>query len=305
MVRGLGAGGGERVRVRDRSSGWAVMLALLLQCAPAVGVAQPVANRTRAARGIAWGAGLGAALGGLGLGVLAGGLCDAADCSGSFGEGFLVGFLAGGAAGGITGLVVGSAFPAAGRSLGGRSWTVRGGGRQAVGADDIKGGGPTFGLRTLRATTERTWFGVSGEYLGPASHRETFQIRNRDGILENATTLRKWQISGLRLVAARAMGETAESGAYLMAGVGVYPTWETSTFTRFIDGGAPEQNIDRSFVAAPGVGVGGGYGLAAAATWSVVFDVRADMVGGISGDALASIVQVAVGLRHGSGRPSG
>lgn len=257
---------------------------------------EPVATRTRAARGMGWGAALGGVLGGFGVGVLASGLCDAADCDGSFGEGFVVGMTMGAAAGAVTGVVVGSAFAADGRSTGGWTWSLTGGARRAVGADDIDGSGPALGLRALHATTERTRFGLAIEYLGTASHASFFQIERRDGSLQDMTDHREWWLSSVRLVAARFLGSRPGGGGYLLGGTGVYPTWERLTFTRDLGSEGVERSTERSFVVAPGVGLGAGYVFAVGGGWTVDLVTRADAVAGVGSDGVAGILQLTVGL---------
>lgn len=257
---------------------------------------EPVATRTRANRGLGWGAAVGGALGGLGVGVLASGLCDAADCDGSFVEGFFVGLTMGAIAGAVTGMVVGSAFPVDGRSLGGWSWSLTGGARRAAGADDIDGSGPALGLRALHATTERTRVGFAVEYLGTAEHRDDFQIMTRDGTLEDVSHLREWNLSSVRMVAARFLGSRPGAGGYLVGGAGVYPTWERRTSARELGTGEVRRSTGRSFVVAPGVGVGAGYALDVGGGWAVDLATRADVVAGVSGDGLAAIFQLTLGI---------
>lgn len=255
-----------------------------------------MATRTRANRGLGWGAAVGGALGGLGVGVLASGLCDAADCDGSFVEGFFVGMTMGAIAGAVTGLVVGSAFPVDGRSLGGWSWSLTGGARRAAGADDIDGSGPALGLRALHATTERTRVGFAVEYLGAAEHRNDFQITTRDGTLQDASDLPEWNLSSVRIVAARFLGPSPGVGGYLVGGAGVYPTWERLTFTREVGAGEVHRSTGRSFVVLPGVGVGAGYALDVGGGWAVDLATRADVVAGIGRGDGAAIFQLGLGI---------
>lgn len=264
---------------------------------------EPVPTSTRAQRGLAIGAVIGAVLGGVGLGVFAAGYCDGTDCDASFLEGFWRGAVAGAAGGGLTGLVVGSVFPRDGPALGGWSWSARAGLRGADAAD-VSGLGPVAEVRALKAITHRTHVGVGIEYLGGDRRRSTYQVMTRDRGSIERTDVRDLQISGVRIVAARLLGTTPESGAssrsggYLLAAVGLHPTWERTTSFALPESGEVERSSYGSFVPAPGGGVGVGFVVPIGGRWALDVGARGDLLVGIGSGGIVRMAQVTAGIRR-------
>ncbi len=291
-MTGTGRGG----RTPGGGGGPVVALALaaaLLAASPAT-AQQPVATGTLAVRGAAWGAAVGGVLGGLGLGTLAWGLCDAAECDGTFADGFVVGALLGGAAGAGAGTVIGSAFPRGGAAVGGWSWTARVGGRAAL-AGDVDGVGPDLGLEVARGVTDRVRVGVAAEYLGRAEDEYSFQVQDRDGVLRTRTVRRSWDLSGVRMQAERLFAPGARRTAWLSLGVGVYPTRESSRRT---DDDAPPAYAYSEWTPAPGLSLGAGVRLPVADRWSVELGGRGDLALGVGSDDWLPLLRVGVGLRR-------
>lgn len=242
------------------------------------------ATRTHAVPGLAWGAAVGGALGGLALGVLSAGLCDRADCGGAFGEGFLAGLAGGGVAGGLTGLVLGAARPSDGAAVGTWSATLQVGARSAW-RRDAGGWAPALGLRTLRAVTDRVRVGVEAAYLGRS--RETEAGATGTGVPLPTTS---WRVGSVTLVAFRLLGGSPGPGGWVEARSGVYPVVETRTGSR------GEGALDRSLLPLPGVGVGGGVLLPVGGPWSVDLGGRVELVAGLGPDDVEPVVRLSAGV---------
>lgn len=250
------------------------------------------AEGTRAARGLGWGAAVGGALGALSFGVLSVGLCDAADCDGSFLEGFFPGLLVGATGGGLTGLVIGSAIPDGGRAVGGWSVAARaglGGIRNA----DVSSFGPAAELSFLRSITATTAFGVTVEYMGDSERRSSFTIRGRDQEVIQRTERRRLHIGGVRLVAARTLAPGR--GPYVVGLVGVHPTVERLDFS---DDQGPFASPYRSFVLAPGGGIGAGLLRPIGERWALDVEARGDVIVGVGSGGLVPGLYLTAGLRR-------
>lgn len=259
------------------------------------------ATRTHARSGLGWGAAAGGGLGGLALGVLARGLCEGGDCEGSFGKGFLVGMAGGAVAGGIAGMVLGAAFPADGPVADGRSWTARAGIRHAW-SGGLEGTGASVGGSTLRATTARTSFGVELGYLGRAREAgpEVLAPGGRPGGSGETVRLRQeWRVGRLALVATHVPGSTGSARPFLLASFGLYPTLETLVELRGEAADPARRVVGRTFVPAPGLGVGAGVRLPTGGRYGLELRSRLEVVAGIGENDVAPFFQVDLGLVRG------
>ena len=284
-----------RMRGGRAEVGWLVLfLCLAFHAGPAAAQNDSVADRTKATRGLTWGAAVGGALGALGFGVLAAGLCDSADCDGAFFEGAVPGLLVGAASGGLAGLVVGSAFPEEGRVVGGWTWGARGGMRRA-GAADISGVGPVLEAYALRATTQHTRFGLTLEYLGGSERQRVINFQTRDGQSVARTQRRGARIAGLRFVALRDLGGPADTGGYVVGRLGVHPTWEWFTYS---EAGPFPESTSRSVVLAAGGGAGVGFVVPLSPGWGLDVGAAGDVILGVGEDGIVPMAQLAVGLRR-------
>lgn len=292
--RGRGGAGTPGRGARRRAGAWVLVAALLL---PAGAAGQDgAATGTRAVRGAAWGGAVGGVLGGLGLGVLAWGLCDAAECDGTFVDGFAVGAALGGVAGATAGMVVGSAFPRGGRAVGGWSWTARAGARAAF-AHDLDGVGPDLGIRVSRGVTEAVRVGLAAEYLGRAEEVTSSYLTGRDGTRRLRIRRRGWVLSSVRMEAERILSPGARRTGWLSAGFGVYPTRE-SWEERTAEGASRPGPSYHEWIPAPGVAVGAGVRVPVAGRWSVELGGLADVALGVGSDDWLPLLRLGVGLRR-------
>ena len=252
------------------------------------------ASGTHAARGAAWGAVVGGVLGGAGIGLLSWGLCDAADCGGSFAEGFVAGALVGAASGMVVGTVVGSALPRGGPSLGGWSWTVRAGARAAL-AQDVDGVGPDVGFEVSRGVTDRVRVGVTAEYLGRAEENSSFSVVDRDGNVLRRTQRRTWTLMSVRMEAERLVAPGDRHAGWVSAGFGIYPARERDETSG--TGELPASTFTK-WVPAPGISGGLGLRLGLADRWSLDLGAHGDLVVGIGSESVLPILRLGIGLRR-------
>jgi hypothetical protein len=231
--------------------------------------------------------------------VLASGLCDAADCSGSFVEGFLAGVGAGALFGGATGWVVGAALPADGTRASGWGLAAHAGYRRAwVGSGPVDGGSAQGGIRVLRATTPTTWVGLDAGWLGRAQETESFTVSLRDGGVEPRVIRRRWVLSSIGLVAVHALdGRLEDAGPWIGAGTGLYPFWETVHHDSApTTGPFGPTGPEHSFLPLPGVSLEGGVSPPAVGTLTLDLRARLDVIGGLGDRAFAPLLRVDLGV---------